>query len=71
MVPSTPKLSAGSGSETVTSQVPTFMFQSATNPEAIGGTSVSGASGKVSRLYFEFHIFLSLERFVEKLGSFF
>ena len=47
MVPSTPKLSAGSGSETVTSQVPTFMFQSATNPEAIGGASVSGASGKL------------------------
>merc|ERR1719203_813766 len=51
VVPSTPKLSAGSGSETVTSQVPTFMFQSATNPEAIGGTSVSGASGTGSTTF--------------------
>ena len=51
MVPSTPKLSAGSGSETVTSQVPTFMFQSATNPEAIGGASVSGASGTGSTTF--------------------
>merc|ERR550534_1877924 len=51
VVPSTPKLSAGSGSETVTSQVPTFMFQSATNPEAIGGTSVSSASGTGSTTF--------------------
>merc|ERR1711956_12058 len=51
VVPSTPKLSAGSGSETVTSQVPTFMFQSATNPEAIGGASVSGASGTGSTTF--------------------
>ena len=59
MVPSTPKLSAGSGSETVTSQVPTFMFQSATNPEAIGGTSVSGASGKFLAFILNFSLFQS------------
>ena len=57
MVPSTPKLSAGSGSETVTSQVPTFMFQSATNPEAIGGTSVSGASGKFPAFILNYRLY--------------